>query len=155
LDKPDLQVPADMNLELVAGDACDLKYEDSSFDLVYSNSVIEHVGDFSRQKLFAEEARRVGGDLWVQTPAQECPLEPHYMAPFVHWLPVRVRRKLLRWFTPWGWLTKPDQKKIDVTIQYTQLLTKSQFITLFPDCEIYEEKLLGIIPKSYTAYRKN
>ena len=151
--KPQIAVPDGLKLELVAGDACDLGYGDASFDIVYSNSVIEHVGDFARQKLFAAEARRVGRRLWIQTPAQECPFEPHYMAPFVHWLPENARRKILRWGTPWGWITKPDQQTVDLTIRSTQLLTKRQFASLFPDCQIYEEKLFGFIPKSYVAYR--
>lgn len=146
-------LPPGLNIEFLAGDACELPFSDQSFDLVFSNSVIEHVGDLERQKLFAEEARRVGGKLWVQTPAQECPLEPHYLAPFVHWLPVSVRRKVLRWFTPWGWMQKPNQEKVDSTIKFTQLLTKKQFASMFPDCEIYTEKLLFFFPKSYTAIR--
>lgn len=135
------------------GDGCSLNYGDRSYDIVFSNSVIEHVGDFEKQKAFALEVRRVGGRLWIQTPALECPLEPHYLAPFVHWFPVSVRRKLLRWVTPWGWMEKPDQARVDETIAFTRLLSKKQFESLFPDCTIITERLLGIFPKSYIAYR--
>ena len=156
LTKPkNLTLPDGLNIEFMEGDACELPFSDDSFDVAFSNSVIEHVGDFPRQKLFAKEARRVGGKLWIQTPAQECPFEPHYLAPFVHWFPVVVRRRILRWLTPWGWIQKPNQEKVDTTIQYTQLLTKKQFRELFPDCEIYTEKMLGVLPKSYIAYREN
>ena len=52
-------------------------------------------------------------------------------------------------------MQKPDQKRIDETISHTQLLTKSQFSQLFPDCKIITERLLGVFPKSYVAYRLN
>lgn len=134
-------------------DGCALGIQDGSYDILFSNSVIEHVGDWERQQAFAREARRVGKRVWVQTPAYECPIEPHFLAPFVHWLPVAIRRRVLRWWTPWGWLTKPSQATVDETICYTRLLTKKQFQELFPDCEIITERLLGILPKSYVAYR--
>lgn len=57
--------------ELVTGDGCKLAYPDGFFDIVFSNSVIEHVGAYERQKQFAAEARRVGCALWIQTPARE------------------------------------------------------------------------------------
>jgi hypothetical protein len=64
----------------VAGDATSLPYENRSFDLIYSNSVIEHVGSTENQKRFAAEVLRAGQALWIQTPAQEFFFEPHYMA---------------------------------------------------------------------------
>lgn len=138
----------------IIGNGCALSHRDGDYDILFSNSVIEHVGDWEKQKAFASEARRVGKRLWIQTPAFGCPFEPHYLAPFVHWLPVLIRRRLLRWFTPWGWITKPTQATIDKTIAYTRLLTKKQMRELFPDCTIITERILGIFPKSYIAYRK-
>lgn len=140
-------------IKTLVGDGCDLQYGDGSYDILFSNSVIEHVGDWQRQCDFAKEARRTGRKLWIQTPAFGCPVEPHFLAPFVHWLPVSVRRRLLRWFTPWGWMIKPTQQHIDMTIAETQLLTKKQVRQLFPDCTIITERFLLIFPKSYIAYR--
>ncbi len=137
------------------GDGCALEYADSDYDILFSNSVIEHVGDWNRQQAFAREARRVGKRLWIQTPAYECPFEPHYLAFFVHWFPISIRRKLLRWFTPWGWMAKPNQEEIDKSINFTQLLTRKQMTQLFPDCQIITERLFVIFPKSYIAIRIN
>lgn len=143
----------DHRIVTLIGDGCALDYSDGAYDILFSNSVIEHVGNWGRQCAFANEARRIGKKLWIQTPALECPVEPHYFALFVHWFPFEIRRRLLRWFTPWGWITKPTQEKIDSSIESTRLLTKKQMQTLFPDCIIKTERLLWFLPKSYIAYR--
>jgi len=54
---------------------------------VFSNAVIEHVGDIERQRLFVSEALRVGRRVFVTTPNRWFPLEVHTRLPFVHWLP--------------------------------------------------------------------
>jgi 2-polyprenyl-3-methyl-5-hydroxy-6-metoxy-1,4-benzoquinol methylase len=60
-----------------------------SFDIVFSNSVIEHVGDAESQQQFAHEIARVGRAYWVQTPNRRFPVEPHLLTPFLHFLPTR------------------------------------------------------------------
>jgi ubiquinone/menaquinone biosynthesis C-methylase UbiE len=137
----------------MAGDGCNLPFADGSYDMVFSNSVIEHVGTWEQQQAFAREARRVGRKLWIQTPAFECPVEPHYIAPFVHYLPRSVQKATLRWCTPWGWLQKPTKQQVNDAVDSTRLLSKREFRELFPDCEILTERLAGILPKSYIAIR--
>ena len=139
---------------MVEGDGCSLPYADKSFSLVFSNSVIEHVGDFSRQKQFASELRRVGQKLWVQTPAFECFIEPHFWSPFFHWLPIGLRIRWGRWLTLWGWLEKPSPDEVLELVKEIRLLNKREFKSLFPDCEIITEKMLWIFPKSYIAVRR-
>ena len=74
------------------GDACDLAgYPDRSVDLVHSNSVIEHVGGWPRMAAMAGELMRVARAGWVQTPAWEFPIEPHFHAPLVHRFASRCR----------------------------------------------------------------
>jgi hypothetical protein len=141
------------HITAVLGDGCALKYDDRSYDIVFSNSVIEHVGDWNSQRAFASELSRVGKKLWIQTAAFECPLEPHFLAPFVHWLPVPIRKFCVRWLTPWGWITRPSKAQVNDQILHTRLLTKNQMKELFPDCRIWTERLLGMFPKSYIAYR--
>lgn len=144
----------DHRIRIIEGNGCDLKYPDNSYPIVFSNSVIEHVGDIEAQRAFAREVRRVGRKLWVQTPAFECPIEPHYLTPFMHWLPKWFRRRIARYFTVWGLLEKPTKADIDDMVDHTRLLTKGEMRTLFPDCEIRTERLLGFIPKSYVAIRR-
>src|SRR4051812_16907233 len=56
---------------LVIGDGRHLdQFKDAAFDIVFSNSVIEHLGTFEDQRQFASEMRRVGRRLWIQTPAR-------------------------------------------------------------------------------------
>ena len=133
--------------QLVA-DATRLQIPDGSFEVVYSNSVIEHVGDFEKQKAFADEARRVGRRLWIQTPARCFPVEPHLMAPFFHFLPRSLQLRLYR-LTPRGMISPAEAK---ACVGEVRLLTFSEFKQLFPDCQILKEKLLGIT-KSYIAVR--
>ena len=75
--------------QTAVGDACDLSgLADQSFDLVHSNSVIEHVGNWARMKAFAAETRRVGRNYYMQTPYFWFPIDPHYhRSPLIHWLP--------------------------------------------------------------------
>jgi SAM-dependent methyltransferase len=71
----------------VTGDACALPFPDHSFDVVFSNAVIEHVGDVERQRLFVAEALRVGRRVFLTTPNRWFPIELHTRLPLVHWLP--------------------------------------------------------------------
>ena len=71
----------------MAGDACALPFADQAFDVVFSNAVIEHVGDVGRQRQFVAEALRVGRRVFITTPNRWFPIEVHTRLPLVHWLP--------------------------------------------------------------------
>jgi len=132
---------------IVDGDACNLRdlFGDMTFDAVYSNSTIEHVGDESRQSLFAAEARRLAPAYWVQTPSSCFPIEVHTGVPFYWTLPEGVRQGLLRrWHRKLpGWTNM---------IKNTRVLSQSRMRTLFPDGQVYIERKLGL-EKSYSFYR--
>jgi SAM-dependent methyltransferase len=136
----------------IVGDGCNLPYGDKTFDIVFSNSVIEHLGSFERQVAFANEASRVGKALWIQTPARGFFIEPHLLAPFVHYLPKRVQKRLLRHFTLWGILGKPTPADVDAFLSEVRLLSKSELRKLFPDCQILHERFAGLT-KSFVAIR--
>jgi len=135
----------------VVGDGTRLEYADRSFDIVYSNSVIEHLGTWERQQAFAAEARRVGRGYWIQTPGKEFPVEPHYFGPFVHWFSKPVQKKLLRNFTLWGLVGRPTEEIVDLVLAELRLLNLGEFRALFQGAELWVERVLGL-PKSYTAY---
>jgi hypothetical protein len=140
------------NQKTVVGDGTELAYEDKSFDIVFSNSVIEHLGTESRQAKFAAEARRVGKGYWIQSPAKEFFIEPHYFAPFIHWFPKRVQRRLLRNFSLWGLLGRPTEETLDSVLAELRLLRSVEYRCLFPDARIWSERFFGL-PKSYVAYK--
>jgi hypothetical protein len=140
-------------IRTLVGDGCKLGFADYSYDVAFSNSVIEHVGSWENQQRFARELSRVGRKIWCQTPARECPLEPHYLAPFVHWLPKPVQRRIVRWLTPWGWLARPTPGVVQAMVETTRLISRKEMSVLFPGCHIHVEYLLPFIPKSYVAVR--
>lgn len=137
----------------VQGDGRRLQFPDKSFDIAYSNSVIEHVGGRDDQRAFANEIRRVARRYYVQTPNRRFFIEPHLIAPGIHWLPRRFTRRLVRRFSVWGLVTRPDPTRIDSILGSIRLLDKQEMQELFPDAEILEEKVLGMA-KSLIAVRR-
>jgi hypothetical protein len=134
------------------GDGRHLVFGDDSFDIAYSNSVIEHVGGWEDQVAFANEIRRVAPEYYVQTPNRRFFFEPHLIAPFVHYLPRRFQGSLARYFTVWGLVTKPSRDQVDGFLDSIRLLNKTELQMLFPDARIIEEKFLGLV-KSIIAVR--
>ena len=73
--------------QYVQADARELPFEDRSFDIVFSNAVIEHVGGEEEQRRFVAELLRVGSRAVITTPNRWFPVEVHTRLPLVHWLP--------------------------------------------------------------------
>jgi len=139
------------NVTSIAGDARAMLAKDASFDVVFSNSVIEHVGTFQDQLQMAKEVRRVGKRYFIQTPNKYFPLEPHFLFPLFQFLPINIRVLLLQNFKL-GWFSKtPDKVKAREIVEGIRLLDKREFLSLFPNAEVYEEKILGMT-KSFVAY---
>jgi hypothetical protein len=132
------------NFTYVVADGRHVPFKDRGFDLVYSNSVLEHVGGPEDQRLFAMECRRVGRRYYVQTPNRRFFIEPHLITPLLHWLPFRTQRIFLRNFTLWGLVTRPTKKECDDLLNDTRLLVENELQNLFPDAEIWHERFLGM-----------
>lgn len=153
LDPAILNSKCPSNFEFKVMDATNLhEFSDNAFDVGYSNSVIEHVYSWENQKKFAAEIRRVSKSYWVQTPARSFFIEPHYLTPFVHWLSKAMQKKLLR-FTLWGFLTKPDKKKINDIVEEIRLLSYREVKELFPEATIIRERFF-FLTKSFIAVLK-
>lgn len=136
------------------GDGCALRHADKSFDIGYSNSVIEHLQTFENQRRFAAEIRRVGKSLFVQTPNRWFPIEPHFVTAFVHFLPAGLARTLLPVFSFRGLFRSGDNIKLKKLAAELRLLSFREVRELFPDCEIHREKWFGLT-KSFIAVRRN
>jgi|WetSurMetagenome_2_1015567.scaffolds.fasta_scaffold123921_1 hypothetical protein len=140
--------------EAVVGDACSLpEHADLSFDLVHSNSVVEHVGDWPRMEAFAAEVRRLALRYYVQTPYFWFPIEPHFSSPFFHWRSEQARARLLL-KRGHGFAERArDMGQAMRDVQHARLLDKQQFRFLFPDAEHIDERAAGLT-KSLIAIRE-
>jgi SAM-dependent methyltransferase len=143
-------------VEYVHGDGCSLPFADRAFDIVFSNSVIEHVGGADAQARFAREIARAGRGYWVQTPNRWFPIETHLLTPIVHLLPRSWRAFIVRRFTVWQWIHRPaaEEKRfyIEHFVADIRLLTADDMRRLFPDAVIVRERFLGFT-KSLIAFR--
>jgi SAM-dependent methyltransferase len=139
--------------EAHAGDACDARrFDGCTFDLVHSNSVIEHVGGWERMVQFADNVRRLGPRYYVQTPNFWFPLEPHFRMPAFQWLPARWRTHLLQMRRLGFYDREPDYREARAIIDEIRLLTRHDMAHLFPDADIGMERVAGL-PKSIMASR--
>lgn len=147
----------DEHFTCVFADGRALPFADHSFDIVFSNSVIEHVGDRESQRQFAEEITRVGRAYWVQTPNRMFPVEPHLLTPFLHFLPAAWQRRIARKFTVWALIERPSPDRWEFYIEHylrdIRLLDAGDMQRLFPGAEIVRERLGGLT-KALIAVRR-
>jgi hypothetical protein len=141
---PDDSLPPWMSTEI--GDACALDDDllDGRFDLVYSNSVIEHVGGHARRVQFAAMVEAAAPRHWVQTPYRYFPIEPHLLAPGLQYLPLWLRARISR-----SWpLVHTRSGDLDDAIASqlgTELLDITQLRHYFPSSAILYERIAGIV----------
>lgn len=133
---------------LVLFDGVRMPFPDRAFDLAVCNSVLEHVPPGVRRVLVAE-MRRVARALFVQTPAYEFPIEPHFLLPAVHWLPKRVGYHLVL-VSPWRLLSRPGPDTIRAYHWETNLLRRAEMRELFGEAALVAERALGLT-KSHVA----
>jgi ubiquinone/menaquinone biosynthesis C-methylase UbiE len=130
------------HVECEIADGCSLPFADRSFDWVFSNAVIEHVGGPSRQQRFAEEIRRVARrGYFVATPDRYFPIDPHTLLPLYQFLSPEWQRKFCR-FSP-GYLR--HYAPID-------LLSAGALRALFPEATVRRIGL-RIFPNNLVVYR--
>jgi hypothetical protein len=143
----------DRRFTSIAGDARDLsRFRDLSFDLVHSNSVIEHVGLWRDQLRMAQEVRRLAPRYFVQTPNFWFPIEPHFRTPLIHWLPEPWRVAIVM-HRACGFY--PRARSCDQArhiLDDARLLDARAMAELFPDGVIERERFAGLT-KSLVAIR--
>jgi hypothetical protein len=144
------EVPND-HMRSVIGDASNMSmFDDAAFDVVVSNSVIEHLPDLELQGRMAAEIRRVGNCHWVQTPNRRFPLEPHFLFPFFQFLPVSTRSWLLGRLDLGWYRREPDPVAARATVLSIRLLTHKELRALFPQSRILAERAFGLV-KSFVV----
>lgn len=146
-----LQESSHASVSAITGDATDMhQIEDDTFDLVFSNSVIEHLYDYQNQQKMAAEIQRVGKTFFIQTPNKYFPVEAHYALPFAQHMPkswvyfLLTKTKLSRLQK---WKAADAQQYLDEI----HLLDQSEMLQLFPGSKLYQERVLGLV-KSFAAH---
>jgi hypothetical protein len=137
------------------GNACDLAdIPDLAYDVVFSNSVIEHLGSLENQQRMASEARRVGRRYYIPTPSRTFPLEPHYLFPLAQFLPRSVGIQIGAHWKFGSYCTPGDLTAAARVADEIRLLSLREMRDLFPGATLHLERL-GPLLKSITAVGVN
>jgi hypothetical protein len=139
------QSPQADNISAVVGDARALAgIEAGEYPVVFSNSVIEHVGDWADQRSMAQEVRRVGRRYFVQTPNRNFPIEPHFLFPGFQFLPLAVRVGLVRRFALGYHEALPNRDEALEAVREIRLLDAVEMRRLFPGASLRRERFAGL-----------
>lgn len=132
------------DIKIVQGSALKLPFKNKSFDIVFSNAVIEHVGDWKNQKKFAKEIQRVGKKWFITTPNKYFFLEPHYRVPFYQFVPKSIQRGISK-------VTRVGPNYPKGVWQDIYLLSSKDMKKLFPTSIIYKQRIT-LYPETIIAY---
>lgn len=131
-------------IEIIKADVCTLSPDQfREYDLVFSNSLIEHVGGYHRRRALADLIRAAAPRYWIQTPDRYFPLEPHWVFPMMQALPLAARARIsLSW--PFGHVRSRTYADALHDCLSTELVSAAEMELLFPEAEIWHERVLGI-----------
>ncbi|MCE7030232.1 class I SAM-dependent methyltransferase [Jiella avicenniae] len=145
--------PKNAALSAVSGDACDAGlFAGRRFDLVHSNSVIEHVGEVDRMQAFADNVRRLSDRYFVQTPNFWFPLEPHFRVLGFQWLPLSLRVALMQRRNLGFFPRAESHEEAWRNVAEIRLLDRRLMRRLFPEADLRDERVAGLT-KSLMAVR--
>ncbi|WP_331375999.1 class I SAM-dependent methyltransferase [Sinorhizobium chiapasense] len=142
-------------LTAIAGDACqaDKLVGSHSFDLVFSNSLFEHVGGHKAWSALSHQIRSLAPSYLVQTPYRYFPIEPHWLFPGMQFLPLSIRWRIAsRW--PLGHTHGWSDRQTLQEVMSIELIGATQMRSYFPDGQLYWERFFGV-PKSMIVIRKS
>lgn len=127
-------------------DACSLpsRISGSSYDLVFSNSVIEHLGGHAQRMRFADTVHKLAARHWVQTPYRYFPIEPHWLFPGFQFFPLAVRAQVSR---HWPLAHTQSQSKDEGirAAMSVELLSRTEMAFYFPDSTLRSERVVGLV----------
>ena len=138
------------SVQVAQGDATSVDHPDMSFDVVFSNSVIEHVGSREAQFDFANETRRLAPRHYVQTPSFWFPLESHTRIPLFSFFPKPLKALVIWKGKPRYYPPSESFGAAMKAVDFTLLLRYDHMQAYFPGSEIRRERV-GFMTKSYTA----
>ena len=142
-------------VEYVQADACDLPeaLRRRDFDLVFSNSLLEHLGGHVQRVKFADTVAKAAPHHWIQTPYRYFPVEPHWVVPFMQFLPFRARLAIAEHWPhgPANSDTRDRGRAID-EVAMVELVGITEMRRYFPGSVIWRERFSGLV-KSIIAVR--
>jgi ubiquinone/menaquinone biosynthesis C-methylase UbiE len=161
-DRPDVRITLlnlvrqkiqSKNVRAIVGDARNLGiFKNKQFDVVYSNSLIEHLPNFKEQATLAKEIGRIGKRYYVQTPNRYFFMEPHFLVPFFYLIPDSMKPMAIRILSPKWWLKTKYNDDYAEWVKSVRLLDKKELEKIFKGGSIHEEKFL-FFTKSFVVYK--
>ncbi|MCO6009553.1 class I SAM-dependent methyltransferase [Actinoallomurus purpureus] len=151
LESPPAVLPEWMETD--RADACELPDSilGGPYDLVISNSVLEHVGGHERRQRFADAVHRLADRHWIQTPYRYFPVEPHWLFPGFQFLPAAARTVVAR---HWPLVHTPPADRATAlrTALSVELVSRTELAFYFPGSQIRAERMAGLV-KSLIAVK--
>jgi hypothetical protein len=139
----------DLSITPLLGDACNAVEAlvaagiEPTFDLVYCNSVIEHVGGHVQRTRLAKEVAQLAPRHWVQTPYRYFPIEPHWVCPMMQFLPVALAAQIAyRW--PLAHSRPGSYEQARDGVLWTELQSATEMKAYFPRSTIRRERFAGV-----------
>lgn len=112
-------------------------FKDNEFDWVFSNAVVEHVGNKSDQLLFINEMLRVGKNVFFTTPNKYFPVESHTNVFFRHWFDDG--------FYEWCKINKPDWTRDNLLLLSSSKLSELMDSSNVKKYIIQKNRLAGMV----------
>ncbi len=138
----------------IIGNALDLsQIPEDTVDVVFSNSVIEHVGSWKDQVRMADQLLQFDAPIFLQTPNFWFPMEPHFLFPFFQFLPLRLRALLLFTFNLGGYNRAESWKDALNEVRMVRLLSKKELRRLFPGSTIELERVAKLASGLLVSHR--
>lgn len=123
-----------------------LPLKDKSYDIVVSWATIEHAGNDSNQKFYMKELCRIGKRVFITTPDRLSIYEPHTTTFFLHYLPPKYFRKILKFMGKDFWA---EEKNLNI-------LSYEDIAKILPDTntKVIKYKIFHLLPSHLIIYRK-
>jgi len=138
------------NVDWVYGDALDLAgVLQNGYDVLFSNSVIEHVGGLAEMGVMARQFEAFEGGYFLQTPNLWFPIEPHFRFPFFGLLPYGVRVLLMRCMKLGCYHRARTWAEARAKVDTTRLLSAREMKRLFPSAVLLRERWFGFTKSLY------
>ena len=142
------------NIHRLRADVLTLTAEDfAQYDVIFSNSLIEHLPGRQLQRQLAQAIIDSKRPYFMQTPNKRSPVDPHFPRPYVPFFaayPRAVQARLLSWSALGSGSAAPSYQAALERLSNYYPLTKRDIRNLFPQARVVMERPMGV-PMSIVA----